>query len=92
VETILSDGATGLLGESVDAVLLYDVFHDLEDQKAVLKEIYRVLKQNGALSFSDHHLKTQGILLSVMDGELFKLLKKQVHTYTFVKNKKSHLA
>ena len=92
VETILSDCPTELPKESTDAVLLYDVFHDLEDKSAVLKEIHRVLKQDGVLSFSDHHLKEQGILLSVTDGELFKLLRKQEHTYTFVKNKKNHSA
>jgi len=90
VETIQSDCATGLANESVDAVLLYDVFHDLEDQNAVLEEIYRVLKQDGVLSFSDHHLKEQGILMSVTNGELFKLLRRQEHTFTFKKNKKSH--
>ncbi|MGO8807770.1 MAG: class I SAM-dependent methyltransferase [Candidatus Bathyarchaeia archaeon] len=90
VETIQSDCATGLPNESVDAALLYDVFHDLEDQKAVLEEIHRVLKKDGIISFSDHHLKEQGILLSVTDGELFKLLRRQKHTYTFVKNKKNH--
>jgi len=92
VETILSDCPTGLPGQSLDAVLLYDVFHDLEDQPAVLNEIHRVLKQNGVLSFSDHHLKEQAILLSVTNGELFKLLRRQEHTYTFGKNKKNHSA
>jgi len=92
VETILSDCPTGLPGQSLDAVLLYDVFHDLEDQPAVLNEIHRVLKQNGVLSFSDHHLKEQAILLSVTNEELFKLLRRQEHTYTFGKNKKNHSA
>lgn len=89
VETILSDCATGLPNESVDAVLLYDVFHDLEDQTAVLKEIHRVLKPDGVLSFSDHHLKEQDILLSVDDGKLFKWRRKDEHTYSFVKNSKN---
>ncbi len=44
VETILSDCATGLPNESLDVVMLYDVFHGLEDKQAVLKELHRVLK------------------------------------------------
>jgi ubiquinone/menaquinone biosynthesis C-methylase UbiE len=92
VETILSDCATGLPSESVDAVLLYDVFHDLEDQTTVLAEICRVLKPEGVLSFSDHHLKEQDILLSVDDGKLFKWLRKDEHTYSFGKNQKNSSA
>jgi ubiquinone/menaquinone biosynthesis C-methylase UbiE len=91
VETILSDCATGLPSESVDAVLLYDVFHDLEDQKAVLEELHRVLKQNGILSFSDHHLKETDILSMVTNGKLFGLLRKGERTYSFVKNKKANV-
>lgn len=40
VETIISDCATGLPDKSLDVVLLYDVLHGLEDNKAVLKEIH----------------------------------------------------
>jgi ubiquinone/menaquinone biosynthesis C-methylase UbiE len=88
VDTILSDCATGLPNESVNTVLLYDVFHDLEDPAAVLDEIYRVLKPGGTLSFSDHHLIENEILSAVADGKRFKFLKKQEHTYTFGKNGK----
>ncbi len=92
VEAILSDCATGLPDESVDAVLLYDVFHDLEDHTAVLAESHRVLKPDGVLSFSDHHLKEQQIVLSVTDGKLFRWLRKQEYTYSFGKIKKNHSA
>lgn len=87
VETILSDCPTGLPNESIDAVLLYDAFHDLEDQTAVLEEIFRVLKPDGVLSFSDHHLKEPEILSVVAKGKLFRLLRKNEHTYSFGKNK-----
>lgn len=90
VETILSDCATGLPSESIDAVLLYDVFHDLEDQKAVLEELHRVLKRNRVLSFSDHHLKETDILSTVTKEKLFTLLRKGQRTYSFVKNKKAN--
>jgi ubiquinone/menaquinone biosynthesis C-methylase UbiE len=85
VETILSDCTTGLPNESLDVVLLYDVFHDLADKQAVLSEIYRVLKQDGLLSFSDHHLKETDILTRVAEGKLFRLVKKSEYTYSFVK-------
>ena len=56
VEAILSDCATGLPGESVDAVLLYDTLHLLDEPGRVLEEIRRVLKPGGVLSCRDHHL------------------------------------
>jgi len=36
IETILSDGATGLADQSLDVVLLYDTFHDLAEPDEVL--------------------------------------------------------
>ena len=84
VELILSDCNTGLLDDSVDVVLLYDAFHDLADPDSVLKELHRVLKPNGLLSFSDHHMKETEILSKVTDTGLFKLPKRGKSTYSFV--------
>ena len=88
VETILSECITGLPNESVDIVFLYDVFHDLENQTSVLEEIHRVLKQDGILSFNDHHLKEQEIRSMLTENKLFRLFRKDEHTYSFVRNKK----
>ena len=85
VETILSDCGTGLADETLDAVLLYDVFHDIADQNGVLKELCRVLKPDGVLSFSDHHLKESEITSKVTSTGLFKLQRKGKATYTFIK-------
>jgi ubiquinone/menaquinone biosynthesis C-methylase UbiE len=85
VETILSDCATGLADETLDAVLLYDVFHGLSDPNGVLKELCRVLKPDGVLSFSDHHLNESEITSKVTGASMFKLQKKGKVTYTFSK-------
>jgi ubiquinone/menaquinone biosynthesis C-methylase UbiE len=85
VETILSDCNTGLPGDSIDVVLLYDSFHDLVDQNIVLGELHRVLKLNGILSFSDHHMKENEINSQMTKLGLFKLLKKGKRTFSFVK-------
>jgi ubiquinone/menaquinone biosynthesis C-methylase UbiE len=85
VKTICSDCKTGLPDSSVDAVLLYDIFHMLSDPSAVLEELHRVLKPNGILSFSDHHMKESEIVSGVANGGLFKLSIKGKRTYTFVK-------
>ena len=85
VETIVSDCQTGLPDNSLDAVLLYDAFHHLSDPDVVLKELHRVLKPDGILSFGDHHLKEKEIVAEAINDRLFKLLRKGERTYTFLK-------
>jgi ubiquinone/menaquinone biosynthesis C-methylase UbiE len=85
VETILSDCQTGLPDNSLSAVLLYDAFHHLSDPDVVLKEIHRVLKPDGILSFSDHHMKEKKIVAEVTNSGLFRLSRKGQRTYTFLK-------
>jgi len=88
VETICSDCATGLENAAMDVVLLYDIFHHLSDPQAVLKELHRVLKPDGILSFSDHHMKENEILSKITDKGLFKLSRKAKKTYRFSKEKR----
>ena len=76
IETIHSNCKTGLPDNSIDVVLLYDVFHMLSMPDTVLKELHRVLKSNGILSFSDHHMKEDNIISKVTKSELFRLSKK----------------
>ncbi len=85
VQTILSDGKTGLPDSSIDVAVMYDVFHDLSNPDGVLEEISRVLKPEGILSFSDHHLKETEITAKITGTGLFKLARKGEKTYTFTK-------
>ena len=85
VETIQSDCMTGLPNSSVDVVLLYDIFHTLSAPQEILKELHRVLKPEGLLSFNDHHMKGIAILSSVTGTGLFLLSKKKEKTYSFTK-------
>jgi ubiquinone/menaquinone biosynthesis C-methylase UbiE len=78
---------TGLSDDSIDVVLLYDTFHDLTNPNMVLEELHRVLKPNGILSFSDHHMKENEIISKVMNNGLFRLLRKGERTYSFVTEK-----
>jgi len=84
VEAILSDCQTGLPDNTLEVVLLYDAFHHLSDPDMVLKELHRVLKPDGILSLSDHHLKENEIVSGVTNGGLFRLLKKGQRAYTFL--------
>ena len=86
VKTIHSDCDTGLPDQSVDVVLLYDTYHDLNNPDDVLHELTRILKTEGILSFSDHHMKDKEIKERFLSNNLFRLIKKNKKTYTFSKN------
>ena len=85
LKTINSDCNTGLPDGKVDVVLLYDIFHDLSRPDDVLRELHRVLKPDGTLSCSDHHMNEKDIRTRVTNTGLFKLLTKGKKTYSFSK-------
>ena len=81
IKTILSDCKTDLADQSIDVVMLYHAFHDMKNPNLVLKEIHRVLKPNGLLSFRDFCMKKYSA--KIIDTGLFKLQKKNKKTYNF---------
>ena len=83
VEAICSDCITGLPDSSVDVVLLYDILHALSDPDGVLEELYRVLKPDGILSFSDHHMKEDEIIYRITEKGRFRFSPKGKRTYSF---------
>lgn len=85
IETIQSDCDTSLRAESLDMVLLYDVFHNLSNPDDVLSELNRVLKPDGILSFNDHHMQEDEIISRVEADGLFKLYGRSEKTYSFVR-------
>ena len=85
VETILSDRETGLPDGSIDAVLFYDILHALSEPDRVLAELHRVLKPDGVLSVSDHHLRKSDIVGRVTANGLFRLSQKGERTCSFAR-------
>lgn len=85
VKTIVSDCKTGLPDSHVDVVLLFDTFHKLRRPGDVLRELHRVLKPNGTLSFSDHHMNEKEIISGVTTSGLFQLRMRGEKTYSFSK-------
>lgn len=83
IEVIESDCRTGLPDNGMDAILLYDVFHDLGSPDDVLRELHRVLKPGGILSFSDHHMNEKQVLAGVTGTGMFRLVGKGKKTYSF---------
>lgn len=83
LQTILSDGTTGLRSASIDVVLL----HELSYPDAALLEIHRVLRPHGVLYFSDHQIRIRDdeIVPKLTNRGLFKLSRKVIRTFNFVK-------
>lgn len=87
LHTIRSDCRTGLSSETVDVVLLYDVFHMFSQPQAILQELHRVLKPGGRLSVSDHHMQDTQIVASITETGLFHLAEMGRSTCSFLPGK-----
>lgn len=85
VETILSDRKIPLPDSHIDLALLYDILHHLSNPGGVLTEIHRVLKPDGSLSASDHHLEEDTIISKIAGTGLFRPAQKGKKTITFRK-------
>jgi len=81
IKTILSDCKTNLRDQSIDVVMLYHAFDAMKNPDLVLKEIHRVLKLNGFLSFRGLNMKKYSSM--IIDSGLFKLEKKTKKTINF---------
>jgi ubiquinone/menaquinone biosynthesis C-methylase UbiE len=81
IETILSNGRTGLPDESVDVVWMCDVLHELPEKHEVMKELHRILKKGGVLAVYDG---MKGKILTYTRG-LFMHTWGQEKLYKFVK-------
>ena len=85
IETVLSDGDTGLPDRTIDVVLFYGILPEIEDKEAVLKELHRVLNPNGYLSSRYcFRMKKQRLLRIVESTGLYTLREQKGHILNFV--------
>ncbi len=85
VETIHGPVPPTLETGSIDVVLLYDTFHVLDDPQGTLEDLDRVLKPEGTLSFTDHHMKEAEVREKLAAGGRFQLSERRRYSYRFVK-------
>ena len=83
VRTIRGSNVAQLGAHSVDIILLYDVLHDLPEPKLTLEELRRVLKPEGSLLVSDHHLREEAILAAITVNGQFRFAGRGRWTYRF---------
>ena len=86
VKTILSNRATGLPAESVDVVLLLDVFHMLGDPEGVLRELHRVLRDSGVMACTIEHMDEATGISSIEETGCFGLCRQSKRVLLFAKN------
>lgn len=92
VRTIRGNNVAELGAHSIDIILLYDVLHDLPDPKLILEELHRVLKPEGLLSVSDHHLGDEAILSAISADGQFRFAGRGCWTHRFKPRKTSEVA
>ena len=56
VKPILTGNGTGLLDESIDVVLLFNVIFMIEDKEKLIDELHRILKTGGVISVVNNGL------------------------------------
>lgn len=86
IEPVFSERGADFSDKCIDVILVYDVFHELDEPGKYLAEMHRMLKDEGIISLHDHHLKDQEILDGMTQGNHFKLVRKDEKTYTFKKS------
>lgn len=85
IKTIQTSCQTGLDDECIDVALLFDILHGLCEPESILKEVHRVLKKEGKLAVTIHHIKEHKGVEIVERTNLFKLEHKGGKTHTFKK-------
>jgi len=85
IKTILTDCDTKLDDNTIDVVLLLDIYHDLSNPDSILRELHRVLKENGYLTVDDHHLKDDEIKKKITSKGLFKFIERKEELFTFMR-------
>ena len=82
---VFPDNDSPFQDKCMDVILLYDVFHEIEDKDRLITRLHKILCDNGVLSFSDHHLAEKEIINSITEGGYFELVKRGKKTLTFKK-------
>ncbi len=59
--------------KSIDVILVYDVMHEIKDQRGLLQELHRVLKEDGILSVFPMHMGTDKFMDVMKECGLFCL-------------------
>ena len=88
IKVVHGDECHEMDAESIDMILLYDVLHTdpaPESTTEILRSAHSVLKADGVLSVSDHHLGSRELTALLTDGGLFRFAGRTRRTLRFEK-------
>ena len=89
IQTVLESSLKDVDEASMDMVLLYDVLHCLPYPRWTLMNMNRLLKPDGVLSVSDHHMKEEKLLSIVTGCDFTRLPGNSRWTWQFQKSEAS---
>ena len=84
IQTVFSVDLFKIAKNSVDILLLYDILHYfLPEPAPVLVSLHDLLKPNGVLSVSDHHMQDTSIMSAITKDGYYSLAERNRFTYQF---------
>jgi len=88
VKTLFAKNIEKIKENSIDTVILFDVLHDINNKENTLKNIEKLLKPKGKLTFKDHELKKGEIKSLISENTSLNLHKNKNHNkiMEFIKN------
>ncbi len=88
IQTVLANSFnTGIAGSSADMVLLIDAITPIKDRKALLEEIFRLLKPEGFLFMDSSHMTPSQAKSIVENMGLFVLVNLNGRNMCWIKKK-----
>jgi ubiquinone/menaquinone biosynthesis C-methylase UbiE len=80
---VANASSTGLPDASVDVVFFFGIVHSLKDLDPILKEMHRILKNNGVLSAQRSSWSERDLLNRFTKHRLFHFIGKERRIYRF---------
>jgi len=78
IETVLADSYdTGIPGAAADVVLLVDMIHMVSDRDSLLREVHRLLKQDGVLFVGVEHTGAAEVKTQIEATDLFTTVRSE---------------
>ncbi len=80
VKTVKANGYSCNVKDNVaDVIYAFDMFHMIEEPKSFLKELHRLVKQDGKLYIDDGHQPRKKTIDKINNTGLWKIIKEDKH-------------
>ncbi|WP_035790103.1 class I SAM-dependent methyltransferase [Clostridium beijerinckii] len=73
VETVLAKNITMIKDNIADKIIAIDMFHMVKETDIFLKELHRLIKKDGTLFISIHHMSSEDVQRKILDSKLWEI-------------------